>query len=206
MWLFTWMLSLLPDSVFVWITYMLFGLGLALYVASKLVAWIPVLLQYRLPAELGGVLLLIVGAYLFGVHDTEMTWQARVKEMEAKVAVAEAKARQVNTVIQEKIVTRIKTIKETVYVNKEIVREVAGTQLDNQCTLPKSTVVLHDSASRNEVARGPSSTDGTPSGIEAHRLLDRVIENYGACYENAEKLKAWQEWYRAQKQIFEEVR
>jgi hypothetical protein len=152
------------------------------------------------------VLLLIVGAYLFGVHDTEMTWQARVKEMEAKVAVAEAKAQQVNTVIQEKIVTRIKTIKETVYVNKEIVREVAGTQLDNQCTLPKSTVVLHDSASRNEVARGPSSTDGTPSGIEAHRLLDRVIENYGACYENAEKLKAWQEWYRAQKQIFEEVK
>jgi hypothetical protein len=49
-------------------------------------------------------------------------------------------------------------------------------------------------------------TDGTPSGIEAHRLLDRVIENYGACYENAEKLKAWQEWYRAQKQIFEEVK
>ena len=144
--------------------------------------------------------------YLFGVHDTEMTWQARVKEMEAKVAVAEAKAQQVNTVIQEKIVTRIKTIKETVYVNKEIVREVAGTQLDNQCTLPKSTVVLHDSASRNEVARGPGSTDGTPSGIEAHRLLDRVIENYGACYENAEKLKAWQEWYRVQKQIFEEVK
>jgi hypothetical protein len=130
----------------------------------------------------------------------------RVKEMEAKVAVAEAKAQQVNTVIQEKIVTRIKTIKETVYVNKEIVREVAGTQFDNQCTLPKSTVVLHDSASRNEVARGPSSTDGTPSGIEAHRLLDRVIENYGACYENAEKLKAWQEWYRVQKQIFEEVK
>jgi hypothetical protein len=109
-------------------------------------------------------------------------------------------------VIETKIIEKVKVVKENVYITREIVKEVAGTQLDNQCTLPKSTVVLHDSASRNEVARGPTAVDGTPSGFEAHRLLDRVIENYGACNENAEKLKAWQEWYRVQKQIFEEVK
>ena len=67
------------------------------------------------------------------------------------------------------------------------------------------TVVLHDSASRNEVARGAESVDGTPSDIKASQLLETVVDNYGACHENAEKLKAWQEWYRAQKQIFESV-
>ena len=201
-----WMISLIPDSIFIWITYVLFGLGAALYIASKLVAWIPVIRQYRLPAELAGVLLLIVGAYLFGGYGTEMTWRARVKELEQQVADAQARAQQVNTVIQEKIVTRIKTIKETVYVNKEIIKEVAGAQLDSQCSLPRSTIVLHDSASRNEVARGPGSTDGTPSGVEAHRFLETVVDNYGACHENAEKLRAWQEWYRAQKQIFEEIK
>lgn len=201
-----WMISLIPDSIFIWITYVLFGLGAALYVASKLVSWIPMIRQYRFPAELGGVLLLIAGAYLFGSYGTEMTWRARVQELEAKVEAAEAKAQQVNTVIREKIVTRIKTIKETVYVNKEIVKEVAGAQLDSQCSLPRSSIVLHDSASRNQVAERAGATDGTPSGVEAHRLLETVIENYGACYENTEKLRAWQEWYRAQKQIFEEVR
>jgi hypothetical protein len=65
--------------------------------------------------------------------------------------------------------------------------------------------VLHDSASRNEVARGAESVDGTPSDIKASALLDTVVENYGICNENIEKLKAWQEWYRAQKQIFEGV-
>jgi hypothetical protein len=55
------------------------------------------------------------------------------------------------------------------------------------------------------VARGPDSVDGTPSGVEAHRLLEAVIDNYGSCHENIEKLKAWQEWYRTQKQIFEGV-
>jgi hypothetical protein len=64
---------------------------------------------------------------------------------------------------------------------------------------------LHDGASRNEVPSRAAATDGTPSGIEASRLLDRVIENYGACYENAEKLKAWQEWYTEQKRIHDSI-
>jgi hypothetical protein len=206
MWQIQWVLSLIPDSFFLWITYILIAIGVGLYVVSKLVTWLPLIAQYKLPAELSGVLLLIIGSFLFGSYGTEMAWRERVAELEAKVKVAEEKSQQVNTVIQEKIVTKIKVVKENVYVNREIIKEVAGKQLDAQCTLPKSTISLHDSASRNEVARGPESTDGAPSGIEASRLLDRVVENYGACHENAEKLKMWQEWYREQKKIFESVK
>jgi hypothetical protein len=206
MWQIQWILSLIPDSFFIWITYILIAIGVGLYVISKLVTWIPLIAQYKLPAELSGVLLLVIGSFLFGSYGTEMAWRERVAELEAKVKVAEEKSQQVNTVIQEKIVTKIKVVKENVYVNREIIKEVAGKQLDAQCTLPKSTVSLHDSASRNEVARGSESTDGTPSGIEASRLLDRVVENYGSCHENAEKLKMWQEWYKEQKKIFESVK
>jgi hypothetical protein len=206
MWQIQWILSLIPDSFFIWITYILIAIGVGLYVVSKLVTWIPLIAQYKLPAELSGVLLLVIGSFLFGSYGTEMAWRERVAELEAKVKVAEEKSQQVNTVIQEKIVTKIKVVKENVYVNREIIKEVAGKQLDAQCTLPKSTVSLHDSASRNEVARGSESTDGTPSGIEASRLLDRVVENYGSCHENAEKLKMWQEWYKEQKKIFESVK
>ena len=206
MWQIQWVLSLIPDSFFLWITYILIAIGVGLYVVSKLVTWLPLIAQYKLPAELSGVLLLVIGSFLFGSYGTEMAWRERVAELEAKVKVAEEKSQQVNTVIQEKIVTKIKVVKENVYVNREIIKEVAGKQLDAQCTLPKSTVSLHDSASRNEVARSPESTDGAPSGVEASRLLDRVVENYGSCHENAEKLKMWQEWYREQKKIFESVK
>ena len=201
-----WMLSLIPDSLFIWITYILFGIGIVLYVASKLVVWIPMMGQYKLPAELVGVVFLVVGSYLFGSYGTEMIWRNRVAELESKVKVAEEKSQQVNTVIETKIVTKIKVVKENVYVNREIIKEVAGKQLDAQCTLPKSTISLHDSASRNEVPERAAATDGTPSGVEASRLLDTVVENYGACHENAEKLKMWQEWYREQKKIFESVK
>ena len=78
--------------------------------------------------------------------------------------------------------------------------------MDAQCTLPKSTVSLHDSASRNEVPERAAATDGTPSEVKASQLLDRVVENYGSCHENAAKLEAWQEWYKEQKKIFESVK
>ncbi len=206
MWQIQWVLALIPDSFFLWITYLLIAVGVGLYVASKLVTWIPLISQYKLPAELVGVVLLVAGSYLFGSHGTEMAWRERVKELEAKVKAAEEKSQQVNTVIETKIVEKIKVVKENVYVNREIIKEVAGKQLDAQCTLPKSTVSLHDSASRNEVPERAAATDGTPSGVEASRLLDTVVENYGACHENAEKLRAWQEWYRDQKKIFESVK
>ena len=201
-----WMLSLIPDSIFVWIYYIFTIAGFGLYIGSKLVKWIPLIGQYKLPAELVGVVLLVVGAYLFGGHNVQQAWLARVAELEAKVKVAEEKSQQVNKVIETKVVTKIKVVKENVYVNREIIKEVAGKQLDASCSLPKSTVSLHDSASRNEVAGRAAATDGTPSEVKASQLLDRVVENYGSCHENAAKLEAWQEWYREQKKIFESVK
>jgi hypothetical protein len=201
MWQLQWMLQLIPDSIFVWITYLLFATGVILYVASKLVSWIPLMGRYRLPAELAGVAALVVAAYFYG----GIGYREMVAEMKERVRVAEEKSQQVNTVIETKIVEKIKVVKENVYINREIVKEVAGKQLDAQCSLPRSTVSLHDSASRNEVPQRSAATDGTPSGVEASRLLDRVIENYGACHENAEKLKAWQEWYRAQQKIYNDI-
>jgi len=201
-----WMLSLVPDSIFVWIYYIMLTLGVGLYIVSKLVKWLPMMGQYKLPAELVGVVLLVVGAYFYGGHGVQQAWLARVQELEAKVKIAEEKSQQVNTVIETRVVTKIKVVKENVYVNREIIKEVAGKQLDASCSLPKSTISLHDSASRNEVAERAAATDGTPSEVKASQLLDRVVENYGSCHENAAKLEAWQEWYKEQKKIFESVK
>jgi hypothetical protein len=201
MWQIQWLLQLIPDGIFVWLTYLLFAAGVILYVASKLVSWIPLMGQYRFPAELAGVVALVIAAYFYG----GVSYREQIAEMKQRVRIAEEKSQQVNTVIETKIVEKIKVVKENVYITREIVKEVAGKQLDAQCSLPQSTVSLHDSASRNEVPQRAAATDGAPSGIEASRLLDRVIENYGACHENAEKLKAWQEWYDSQRKIYESI-
>ena len=202
MWQIQWLLQLVPDSIFVWITYVLFAAGLVLYVASKLVSWIPLMGQYRLPAELVGVMALVIAGYFYG----GISYREQIAEMKQRVRIAEEQSQKVNTVIETKIIEKVKVVKQNVYITREIIRDTAGQQLDAQCSLPRSTVSLHDSASGNQVPQRAAATDGAPSGIEASRLLDRVIENYGACHENAEKLKAWQEWYREQKTIFDSIK
>lgn len=204
--MFSFFLSVLPDSFLEFIFYAFFLSGIGLIVASWFVKFIPFINKYRWPTQVAGILVFGLGCYLLGGLGIERVWRERVKELEARVAVAEEKSQQVNVVIQEKIVTKVKVIKENVYVNREIIKEVAGKQLDAQCTLPKSAVVLHDSASRNEVASGAGSTDGTPSGVKASELLDTVVTNYGTCNETREKLKGWQAWYKDQKAIFESVK
>ena len=202
MWQIQWLLQLVPDSIFVWITYLLFAAGLVLYVASKLVSWIPLIGQYRLPAELVGVVALVIAGYFYG----GISYREQIAEMKQRVRIAEEQSQKVNTVIETKIIEKVKVVKQNVYITREIVRDTAGRQLDAQCSLPRSTISLHDSASLNQVPQRAESTDGAPSGIKASQLLDRVIENYGACHENAEKLKAWQEWYREQKTIFDSIK
>ena len=128
MWQFQWFLSIIPDSIFVWITYALMAAGLSLYVVSKLVVLIPLMGQYKLPVEIVGVLILVVGSFLFGGYGVEMSWRARVAELQEQIKVAETKSQEVKVQIQEKIVYKTKVVKEreTVYVDKiiEIAKEV----------------------------------------------------------------------------------
>jgi hypothetical protein len=201
MWQIQWMLQLIPDSLFVWITYALFLTGIVLYIVSKLVTIIPMINRYKLVAELSGVAALIVAAYFYG----GVEYRQMIADLKARVAIAEKQSQDANVALEKKTREKVQVIKETVYVNKTIIKETAGRQIDSQCTLPRSAVSLHDSASANQVSRGPESTDGTPSAVKASELLETVVDNYGACHENAEKLRAWQEWYSTQKQIHESI-
>ena len=140
-----WMLSLIPDSFFVWITYVLMILGAGLYVASKLVAWIPLMSQYKLPSELIGVGVLMVGVYMFGSYGTEMLWRERVRELEAKVKIAEEKSAQVNTVIKEKIVYKTKVIKQKEIEYIDRIKEVEKI-IDAKCEIDPAAIDILNKA------------------------------------------------------------
>ena len=147
MWQLQWMLSLIPDSLFTWITYILMGVGAGLYVASKLVKWIPLMGQYKLPAELIGVFVLLIGTYLFGGYGVEMSWRDKVRALEEKVKAAEAKSQEVKVQIQEKIIYKTKVVKEkeTVYVDR--IKEIAK-EIDAKCEVdPRVVEQLNNAAS-----------------------------------------------------------
>jgi hypothetical protein len=143
-----WMISLLPDSLVMWIFYACFFAGVALILASWFVSFIPLINRYRFPTQVIGILVYGLGAFLIGGLGVEMGWRERVAEMEKKVAEAEAKSQQVNTVIQEKIVYKTKVIekKTTEYVDriKEIAKEV-----DAKCEVDPRIVEEINKASEN---------------------------------------------------------
>lgn len=196
------MLQLIPDSIFVWITYAMLAAGLGAYVASKVLLWLPVISTYKLPVEILGVMVLVVGAYFYG----GVAYREMIAEYKEKVKVAEQQSREANEQLAEEVKKKAKVIKETVYVNREIIKEVTGGQIDATCRLPRSAVSVHDRASQNEVAGRAEGTDGTPSEVKASQLLTTVVDNYGACHENAARLEAWQQWYRDQKRIWESIK
>jgi hypothetical protein len=147
MWQIQWMLGLIPDSVFIWITYLLFSTGLVLYIASKLIKWFPIISRYKLLSEVVGVVLLVVGAYIYGAYGTEMAWREKVKELEAKVAESEAKSKTANSVIQEKIVTKVKEIKVFQDRIKEVIVEKEKI-IDAQCKVPDEALDILNQAAK----------------------------------------------------------
>jgi len=149
MWQIGWMISLIPDSIFIWITYFLMAVGLGLVILSKLVAWLPIINRYKTPSEIIGVLILVVGSYLFGSHGTEMVWRQKVKELEEKVAKAEEQSRQTNSVIQEKIVTKVKEIKVFQDRIKEVIVEKEKI-IDAQCKVPDEAIEILNTSAQNK--------------------------------------------------------
>jgi hypothetical protein len=198
MWQIEWMINLLPTWIFQFITV----LGIVLLAGSRFLKNVPFFSQYNLPAYLLGIVITTLGVYYGGVRSGDAAWQAKIKAMEEQVKVAENQSKSVNTIIQTQIVERVKIVKDTKNANKETAKLIAR-QLDDRCVVPKSTVVLINNASQNEVARSPASADGSASDVRASAIVETVVENYGRYNELREKVIGWQNWYLEQKKIFE---
>jgi len=137
---------------------------------------------------------------------SQESWKAEIAKLEQQAASIKQQSAQVNQEIQTKVVTKIKKVKEIEYVNRDILQQVVVKELDSSCALPESAVLLHNSASQNAVAASTRDTTGATSTVKASELLDTVVVNYATYYEVVEKLKAWQEWYKTQKQIYESAK
>lgn len=107
-----WILHLLPDSLILFFTYCLIGVGAAGLAASWLITFIPFLNIHRTWIQLVSILLLVSGIYWYGGYGNELAWRERVAEMEKKVAEAEAKSREANTQIEIQVVEKTKVIRE----------------------------------------------------------------------------------------------
>jgi hypothetical protein len=136
-----WIINFLPE----WAFHLLLILGGLATIAGFALGMIPIIKKYALALKAIGVTALFLALYLEGGLADYKAWELRVKEMEAKVAAAEAEAAKKNTEIVEKIVFRQQFVKEKgneviKYIDKEIVK------YDNTCVIPKEFIEAHNKA------------------------------------------------------------
>jgi hypothetical protein len=149
-----WLLHLLPDGLIAWIVNTILIAGAVVTVAGFFVRFIPFVNQYRIPVQIVGILLLITGVYFEGGYTTEMAWRERVREVEAKLAVAEKQSAEVNTEIVTKVVTQTKLVTQRgqdiiKYVDREVVRNQEVIQFVENCPIPEIIINTHNAAALN---------------------------------------------------------
>ena len=195
-----WLLSLLPDSLLYGFILSVMGIGAGMFVIGSFAVFLPLVKGWGMLLRTLGSLLLIGSVYLYGGYGTEMKWRAEAAKLKAdmdrKVALSEAHSKQVVT----KYITQTKVIKEKGDEIKKLSKHVK--EADAKCIVPKSFVLLHDSAAKNEVPDTSKGIDGTPSGVGLSTIGETVTINYNNYHQLSERLKALQDWVAQQEKIY----
>lgn len=138
-----WLLNWLPN----WIFYAVGLVGLIGLFSTYLLRFIPIpaIYMYKTPIQLVSIVLIGFATYMSGGIANEAKWNARIKEVEAKVAAAEVESAKQNVKIVEKVVKKTEYITRKgndviQYVDREIVK------YDSSCVIPKEFVKAHNDA------------------------------------------------------------
>ncbi|NDB57686.1 hypothetical protein EB001_04500 [bacterium] len=195
-----WLLSIIPDSILYGFILSVMGIGAALFVFGSFTIFLPLVKTWGMIARTVGSLLLIISVYLYGGYGTEMKWRAEAAKLKAdmdrKVALSEKHSKQVVT----KYITQTKVIKEKGDAIKKLSEHVK--EADAKCIVPKSFVLLHNSAAKNEVPDTSTGIDGSASGTNLSAVGETISINYNNYHQLAERLRALQDWVAQQEKIY----
>ena len=138
-----WILEWLPN----WIFYGILLIGLIGFLITYLLKFIPIpaLYMYRAPIQIVSVICIVIGVYMAGSIANNESWESKVKEVQAKLAEAEAQGAKETIKIVEKIVVQEKIVRQkgqdiVQYVDREVVK------YDTKCEIPPPFVDAHNQA------------------------------------------------------------
>jgi hypothetical protein len=156
-----------------------------------MIAW-----PYRLLA-LAALGIAVFGfGWLKGASHVQAQWDATsAAQLQAQ---AQAQTRQAQAIVQvvTQYVDRIQVVREK---GDTLIQEVpvyVPVQADAACTVHRGFVSLHDAASAGELPAAPGDPDAPAEGLALSAVAATVVTNYQTCHENAEQLKALQDWIR----------
>ena len=163
-----WFLSFIPDWILQWAIHGLVILGLVLTFIGSLVRFIPVIQPYALVGRQLGIVLLVIGVFFEGGYATEMSYRARIAEMQAKIKEAEIQSAKANEKLAAEVSKNKELIKEKVNKNAKDI-EAKREAINAECKLSDDAWVLYNRAIEPKVSRSSSSANGARSGSKASK-------------------------------------
>ena len=160
MWQLAILWSFVPDWLITVLVNGLIVVGLVGISASWIARWVPYFNLYRGPIQAIGVVCLVLGVYFKGGADVERSWRERVKELEAKVAIAEKQSAEANKKLSDQLNQNKKLTQEVRNANQAAIRANAE-KINAECRVPDIAIELHNSASKNQISRSSPGTPGT---------------------------------------------
>ena len=138
-------LHFLPDPVILWFCNGLLLAGITLTAIAFFIKSIPFINQYRIPAQVLGIALLVAGVYFRGGYAVEQTWRERVAELQAQITAAQAVSKDANVKIETRVLKKSEYITRrgqdiVQYVDREVVK------YDNACVIPEPFIQAHNRA------------------------------------------------------------
>lgn len=160
MWQLAILWSFVPDWLITVVVNGLIVVGLVGISAGWIARWVPYFNMYRGPIQLIGVICLVLGVYFKGGADVERSWRERVKELEAKIAIAEKQSAEANKRLSDQLEQNKKLTQEVKNANQATIRANAE-KINAECRVPDIAIELHNSASKNQISRSATGTSGT---------------------------------------------
>ena len=186
------------NIVYAFITPGLF-LGAALVLFSK---FIPAsLIQFKIPALLSGVLLVLFFTFYSGKYSEESRQRLQQAEAQAEIQALKAQSAELSVQTVTKYIDRVKVIEKEKLIYADTTPWINQTTI-NSYPLPNGAIRLLDAAASGAVPEAPSSSDGTASTIKIDAAVGVIAGNYTDCRIYAERLTALQEWVRTQETLF----
>lgn len=197
-----WMLSFIPDSVLQTLIFMILFIGAGGYILGSFGNLFLGIKPYSSLIKTLSTILMIAGVYFYGGYGVEMEWRQKAKELQAEIDRKDAVSAQVTEKIVTQYVDKVKIVKEKGNVIIKEIPKYITKESDANCVIPNSFIVLHDSASRNEIPDSAKRIDDSASTLKLSAVIETVAGNYTIYYETAEQLKALQDWVRQQEKIY----
>ena len=99
-------MSFVPDDFLLYVINTILIAGavgsfLTFFALNRILRWFPAIAPYYLILQIVSAALLVGGIYFKGGYSVEISWREKVKEAEAKVAVAEEQSKELNIKLEE---------------------------------------------------------------------------------------------------------